>query len=420
MTLFQKRIAIRIGVVSVGLALLLSPFAWFFAQNSMHKSFIELAIEDTHHLVEKGGAIDLESADVQSQALTAMKNIVTGIFDVAEIYDKDGKKIAEAFNPEGGAIHDQLQGHLTPYFFEPTYQYLKLSDGRSVFNVFVPLYEKSKDRKSPVVAYFEGLRIIPPWQENQVWLVSLVSVLLISLASLLCGALMYPVLIHLNKQNEKHTQEVLNSHIAMMNSLGSAIAKRDSETGAHNHRVAWISIRLAEKTHFKTSSMQSLIAGSFLHDIGKIAISDTILLKPGKLTEAETIIMHGHVSHGEDLISGMGWLEGAHEIIAEHHEKWDGSGYPRGLARKQISLSARIFAVADVFDALCCARPYKEAIDFESVMRIMNSESGTHFDPEVMTAFNSIAAEVYTELKQVNENDLENNLNIKIRKYFYV
>ncbi len=417
---FQKRIAIRIAAVSVGLALLLSPFAWFFAQHSMRESIVELAIEDAHHLVEKGGAIDLESHNVEMQALAAMKNIVTGIFDIAEIYDKEGQKIAEAANTEGESIHEELKGHPKPRFFAPEYQYLKLADGRNVLNVFVPLHEVTQNQDSPVLAYFEGLRIIPPWQEKQVRFMSAAAMLFVSLASLLCGALLFPVLIHLNSEKESHAQEVLNSHITMMNSLGYAIAKRDSETGAHNHRVAWVAVRLAEQVHFKREAMQSLIAGSFLHDIGKIAISDTILLKPGKLSEQEMTIMRGHVSHGEDLVKGMGWLAGAHEIVSEHHEKWDGSGYPRGLAGQAISLSARIFAVADVFDALCSSRPYKEAIDFESVMQILNSESGTHFDPDMIVAFNQIAHGVYTELQQANEQDLEHNLDIKIKKYFYV
>ena len=417
---FQKRIALRISAVSIALALLMSPLAWFFAQHSMRESIVELALEDAHHLVEKGGVIDLQSKEVEAQALAAMKNIVTGIFDIAEIYDKEGRKIAEAANAEGAAIHAELKGHAAPIFFDPEFQYLKLADGRNVLNVFVPLREIAADHNSPVLAYFEGLRIIPPWQESQVRTISIAAMLFVSLASLLCGALLFPILVHLNSENESHAKEVLNSHISMMNSLGYAVAKRDSETGAHNHRVAWVAVRLAEHVHFKLEAMQSLIAGSFLHDIGKIAISDTILLKPGKLTDQEMIIMRGHVSHGEDLVNGMGWLAGAHEIVSEHHEKWDGTGYPRGLAGKEIALSARIFAVADVFDALCSARPYKPSLDFESVMQILNAESGTHFDPQLIAAFNEIAHEVYTELHLADEQAFKNNLDTKIQKYFYV
>jgi HD-GYP domain-containing protein (c-di-GMP phosphodiesterase class II) len=146
----------------------------------------------------------------------------------------------------------------------------------------------------------------------------------------------------------------------MMEALGRAIAKRDSDTGAHNYRVAWIAARIAERLGLSGSAMQALIAGSFLHDVGKIGIPDAILLKPGRLDEQEMDTMRTHVAQGEEIVTGMGWLDGAQAVVAAHHEKWNGSGYPRGLAGEAIPLAARIFAVADVFDALCSKRPYKE------------------------------------------------------------
>ncbi len=208
------------------------------------------------------------------------------------------------------------------------------------------------------------------------------------------------------------------SHISMMEALGRAIAKRDSDTGVHNYRVAWIAARIAERMGFTGITMQALIAGSFLHDVGKIGIPDAILLKPGKLNEAEWITMRSHVTQGEEIVSGMGWLDGASAIVAGHHEKWDGSGYPRGLQGEQIPLEARIFCVADVFDALCSKRPYKEAMGFDAAMQILERDTGSHFDPEVMDLFRTMALEIYNRLAHITEEDARQLLKERIQKHF--
>ena len=121
---------------------------------------------------------------------------------------------------------------------------------------------------------------------------------MVCLASLLCGLAIYPVVVYLSNENQKKAREVLDSHLSMMEALGRSIAKRDSDTGVHNYRVAWIATQIAESIGIPRNNMQSLIIGSFLHDIGKIGIPDAILLKPGKLTDDEMEIMRTHVSHG--------------------------------------------------------------------------------------------------------------------------
>lgn len=116
-------------------------------------------------------------------------------------------------------------------------------------------------------------------------------------------------------------REVLDSHLAMKEALGRAIAKRDSDTGGHNYRVAWIAARIGEGMKPGGDEMQALIAGSFLHDVGKIGIPDAILLKPGRLDDGEMAVMRSHVALGEEIVAGIGWLEGAGEVVAGHHEK---------------------------------------------------------------------------------------------------
>lgn len=227
----------------------------------------------------------------------------------------------------------------------------------------------------------------------------------------------------LNKElfskNAQKEREIISSHLMLMDVLGKMVAKRDSDTGLHNSRVTYISIRIAEELEYEQDKMQSLIAGSFLHDIGKIAIPDAILLKPAGFTEEEWVIMKSHVFHGEQLVQNIGWLNIAYDVVAGHHEKWDGSGYPRELSGEDIPLSARIFMVADVFDALCSERPYKRAFTYEESMEIIHKGANSHFDPHVVAVFSAISKEIYDALFDSDERNVEKMLKEKIHQFFY-
>jgi putative nucleotidyltransferase with HDIG domain len=411
---FQKRTAIRIAAVSVLLASLASPISWFVAQERAEESVVALAIEESGGLLHHNNALDLSGPVVAA----SLKSIVEGLFDIAEVYDNQGIKIAEEMTGEGKAVEDSLPHHEPPTYTAPFYESLKLAGGSWVLRVFVPLRMVEADATSPLVGYFEGVRVIPAWQQEQIFNTALTAALLVCLASLLCGAALYPVVVHLSADNERKAREVLDSHISMMEALGRAIAKRDSDTGAHNYRVAWIAASIAERLGLSGSDMQALIAGSFLHDVGKIGISDTILLKPGKLDDAEMAIMRTHVKQGEEIVTGMGWLDGAQAVVAAHHEKWNGSGYPRGIVGEAIPLAARIFAVADVFDALCSKRPYKEPMTLDASMAILEQDTGSHFDPAVMAAFRPMAPEIFARLANSSETDSRQLLEERIRQHF--
>ncbi len=205
----------------------------------------------------------------------------------------------------------------------------------------------------------------------------------------------------------------------MMEALGQMVAKRDSETGAHNYRVTYVAIRIAEEMGYAGTAMQSLIAGSFLHDIGKVAIPDSILLKPGALSDAEWEIMKTHVTHGEQMVIHIGWLSKAQEIVANHHEKWDGTGYPKGVSGSDIPMSSRIFMVADSFDALCSERPYKKVFDYETSMNIIYQETETHFDPQVVHIFSSISKEIYEELARLSPTEIKELVASRVDLFFY-
>ena len=420
MNAFKKRTAIRIAAVSLVLASLASPVAWFVARENAEESIVSLAIEESGRLLHHFDAVNLSGPDAAEHAAIAAKTISSGLFDIAKIYDRNGSKLAESLTKEGLAVESSLPKRDAPNYTAVSHESLKLVGNLRVLQVFVPLRDSATDMSMPITGYFAGVRVIPTWQKAQIFANSLTVVLMVCLASLLCGAALYPVVVHLSADNEHKARAVVDSHISMMEALGRAIAKRDSDTGAHNYRVAWIAASIAERMGVTGSAMQALIAGSFLHDVGKIGIPDAILLKPGKLDDAELIIMRTHVAQGEEIVTGRGWLNGAHAVVAAHHEKWNGTGYPRQLAGADIPISARIFAVADVFDALCSKRPYKEPMGFDAAMAILEKDTGTHFDPAVMAVFRPMARPIFDQLANTSEDDARQLLEDRVRHHFEI
>lgn len=172
--------------------------------------------------------------------------------------------------------------------------------------------------------------------------------------------------------------------------LARAIEYRDGATGDHVSRVAHISLLIAQDLKLDAALCRQIYLAAPLHDIGKIGISDDILCKPGRLTPTERDIMRQHVDIGVQILCNgrSDLLRVAERIAGGHHEKWDGSGYPKGLAGEDIPLEARIVALADVFDALCSPRPYKPAWSLQDALAYMFRESGRHFDPACVVAFN--------------------------------
>lgn len=166
-----------------------------------------------------------------------------------------------------------------------------------------------------------------------------------------------------------------------------ALELRDYETGGHSARVTDLTVRLARTMGLAASEIVHIRRGALLHDVGKMAIPDYILRKPGALTDEERAIMQQHPAHAEAMLREIAFLAPALDIPRYHHEKWDGSGYPYGLREAQIPLSARMFAIVDVWDALCYPRVYRDAWPRETVIAHMKSLAGAHFDPAVLAVF---------------------------------
>lgn len=184
----------------------------------------------------------------------------------------------------------------------------------------------------------------------------------------------------------------------VLEALVTALHARDVETYDHSERVVSFSLRLAQELSLDPGQTKSLGLGALLHDIGKIRVPDTILRKPGKLTEEEWVRMRNHPLYGQQMLSGFEFLEGASRVVGQHHEKWDGSGYPFGLTGEEIDLNARIFAVADAFDAMISDRIYRAGKTYDAAAAELTREAGKHFDPQVVEAFHRISLQEWEEL----------------------
>jgi response regulator RpfG family c-di-GMP phosphodiesterase len=212
---------------------------------------------------------------------------------------------------------------------------------------------------------------------------------------------------HLEELVEQRTAELdeaLNSledaYRSTLKALTAALETRDLETHGHSERVVSYSMRLGREYGLDSQRTKSLEFGSLLHDIGKIGVPDLILRKPAKLTPEEWVLMREHPRHGQQILRGIAFLEGAARVVAQHHEKWDGTGYPLGLSGEEIDVCARIFSVADAFDAITSNRVYRKGKPYHAAAQELDEWAGKQFDPKVVEAFHRVPPRDWEELHE--------------------
>ena len=231
------------------------------------------------------------------------------------------------------------------------------------------------------------------------------------------GAIAVPSWLYYTERSDKKKIE-LQYRIRIAQTLGQAATLRDHETGEHNLRVTYIAGCFGEDLGLDKATLQTLMKGAFLHDVGKIGIKDSILLKNGSLDEEEWKEMQLHPIYGKELLENMPWFKEATAVVMYHHEKYDGTGYPEKLKGKEIPLVARVFAIIDVFDALLNARPYKKAFCLEETLKILQDGSSTHFDPELLEKFLLNAPKYAQDIANKTENELQSMLEMKRKNIF--
>lgn len=185
-----------------------------------------------------------------------------------------------------------------------------------------------------------------------------------------------------------------------LEALGAALDLRDTETAGHSRRVSLYCLEIARAMECTSEQLKTITRGAYLHDVGKIGIPDSILLKQGKLTPEELTVMRTHVRIGYELIHRIPFLSAASEIVLAHQERYDGKGYPQGLTGDEIPLGARIFAIADTLDAMTSDRPYRQALPFDVARDEVIRESGKQFDPGIVRVFLSFPDQTWEDIRR--------------------
>lgn len=411
------RIVIRRLLLAWALvSLLLGGGTWYVATERIDDAVVALAQAES----AKFQAGELEAAEMSPQQLDYRRERALGFvrdhFVVIELYDRQQRKVVEAVNPAHEDIEASLQGSIHVFPRDGRHHYEKYRVlGNTVVQVLVPIF----DRERRVSGFFEGVFLVSPEEEARLRQDLYLILGVVLAAVLITTVVLYPVILSLHRNVLRHTRDILRGNLDMASVLGAAIAQRDSDTNIHNYRVTLYACALGEAVGVKGDAMRALIIGAFLHDVGKIGISDTILLKPAGLTAEEFAVMRTHVALGVEIIAPSRWLQAAREVVEFHHEKYDGSGYLQGLKGEAIPLNARIFALADVFDALTSRRPYKEPMPLEKALAILAKDAGSHFDPVLAATFATVAPPLLERFNSLDEGAIVALMTARVEHYFF-
>ena len=405
----RRTVAVRLLLAWVALSVLAGAATAAFELGRINRTVFGLALEESRRFTQHVREVGPEHADaLRVQAAAFLK----GRFIALRLYDERQNRILEALK-EGlagagvpGHVHGLAPGELD-------HHHMSWSGGRLRMQVLLPLAEGPR-----TFGYFDGVYEVEPATVSELKAGLAGSLGLTLGIVLVTAAVLYSVIAALNRSLVGLSSDLLHSNLELMEVLGSAIALRDSATDTHNYRVTAYAIAMGKALDLPGRELRSLIAGAFLHDAGKIGLSDAILLKRGPLTVEEREAMRRHVSLGVGVVAGAAWLRGARDVVEFHHEKFDGTGYLRGLAGEAIPLAARVFAVIDVFDALTSRRPYKEPLAFDEAMFILEQGRGTHFDPGVLDVFRGVAAETYGKIAGVADSELRRALRQEVARQF--
>jgi putative nucleotidyltransferase with HDIG domain len=412
----HKRILKYLLVTWVLLALVVGGSVYVVETEKIDDRVLDLAQREAASITP--ALMRLLDAPPEQQAPLRAKvdELLGGHFAVIELYDRNRRSVVE----RGSATEPSLAlaisraSHHFPLGEQANYQRIRL--GKRLFlQVLLPL----RMPDGSLAGYFEGVYAVDAATLDKIYADVQQNVGLAIVVTLVTTLILYPVIVRLSRELLYFSNDLLRSNLELIEVLGGAVAKRDSDTNSHNYRVTLYAVRLAEALGLNKKRIRNLIAGAFLHDVGKIGISDTILLKPGRLTAEEFAVMKTHVVLGVDILAKSEWLQNARDVVACHHEKYDGSGYPQGLKGDAIPLDARVFAVVDVFDALTSKRPYKPPLPFDTVMEMLRQERGRHFDPEVLDAFAPIARTLFDEVGSASEAEIEKMMRAAAQHYFF-
>jgi len=427
-TSIQRLLLHRLATATIVLGLLFAAIAFYANQQRIENEVVELASvridqfrENIQDLLDTRDALSPATFQRRFDEFIEFSGPVVlrdGRFVLIRVYDESGQQLLDAADESFAAIAAVRQA-----VDDANISALEAGDSRVVTTrleglPFVGIVLPLNNSANEVVAQVVGVFAVSADAIKDIRGNILLTMLYVAGVVLITALTIYPIIRQLLGRLSRQTVRLLDSNLEILRVLGGAIAKRDSDTDAHNYRVSVYSVCLAEAIKLPRDQIQSLIKGALLHDVGKIGIRDDVLLKPGKLSDDEFTVMKTHVEHGLELTDRASWLKDAQAVVGSHHEKYDGAGYPAGLAAEAIPLTARIFAITDVFDALTSRRPYKEPLSFGEAMQILEQGSGSHFDPALLDAFRDIARGLHDNYAGMDDDRAKERLELMTEEYF--
>jgi len=423
----HRKLVFRISVVGLLIALAAGFAIWQMEKEKIDQSILmrtesgfKRLNNSIRHLLNDPGNLNRLAIEKQAASILAQRDfLIIGQYVWIGIYDLRGHPVTRI--PDIAYEHIEQVETITGSIQPDADRWGKMGIHVIALNQIphVQLVAPLSNERGELAAYGETVFALAPEAIAAVETRALRLAAAAMVIVLLTTALLYPVINALLRRVSALSAKLFDANLEVLTVLGSAIAKRDSDTDAHNYRVTIIAVKLAEELGLPTDTIQRLIKGAFLHDVGKIGIEDGILHKPGRLTDDEFSIMQNHVPLGLDIVNKAEWIKEGMDIVAYHHEKYDGGGYNHGLVGKEIPDTARIFAIADVFDALTSKRPYKNPFSLEKTMAILQDGRGGHFDPDYIDVFASISRALYDTYAGREDDTLKSELDAIIKKYFY-
>jgi len=413
---FFKRVILSMVVITI----ISIVGIYTYQKNTFYNSLAKEIITHIDNGLKKYDKIDIfnDKTVIEKDVKIFMREL--GFISI-EIYNENKNEVI-SFEAKGNRFkkkiellksHDNYVIHNFPNTKNMEHNFFEIPNGNYFLQIFYPIYKYNK-----IIGYIEGIKSIEPIIVNRFKRGLTIAIITVFFTIVLLSLTIFPIIYFSYKKLQENRIKLISNNILTINTLGNAIALRDSDTDEHNYRVSIYSIKLAQSLDLEKEQIKKLIIGSFLHDVGKIGITDNILLKNGKLTNEEFKLMKEHVNKGVELVKGNSWLEQGVDVIYSHHEKYDGTGYPNSLKKDEIPLIARVFSIADVFDALTSKRPYKEPFSYEKSIGIIEKDTNTHFDPYLVSNFKDISYKLYEEIKYKNKEELKEQLEKLINKYF--
>lgn len=406
----RKQITLRVIIAAAVLVMVFGLIVYGYLIHNFNQSMFEYGVDRLGPLVNEirilmaqndSWEVALLEQKLQA-ALEQPSDWPKGRFVYLAVYDASKRRIAQAASGNKLSVQ-QFQSRLnsSPDRFLPSD---KLWFGRIPGGgpLHIQVTSAFPNRNGGYPGYLDAVFEVHPVVVAKGWQTLLRTLLLVTTIVLFTGFVLYPVSMLLVRRLTSAVVRLTFSHFEVLTVLSGAIAKRDNQTCEHDFRVTLMAVRLAEEAGLDQDQIRKIFKGSLIHDVGKIGVPDTVLLKEGPLTDEEYMEMKKHVLYGREIICSSPWLIEGVDVVRYHHEKYDGSGYLEGLSGNDIPLASRIFAIVDVFDALTSRRPYKQPFSLEQAMEILRKGRGTHFDPIFLDKILEIASRLTADIVDNN------------------